>query len=77
MNKLEGLLAGRTAALAGELTPAESSLQGGLSQQAMARDYNDLSNKPKIESTELKGNKSLDDIGVLKMTNADLAGLLV
>lgn len=27
--------------------------------------YNDLSNKPKINNTELNGNKSLDDLGVM------------
>lgn len=42
-----------------------------------ATDYDKLANKPQIESVTLQGNKSLEDIGILKITNAELAELLV
>ena len=37
--------------------------------------YNDLINKPRIESVELIGNKTLDEIGIRAMTETEI-GLL-
>lgn len=34
--------------------------------------YNDLTNKPKIESVELIGNKTLDEIGVRTITENEI-----
>lgn len=39
------------------------------------KDYNDLSNKPRIESVELVGDKTLEDIGITSPTNAEIAAL--
>ena len=37
--------------------------------------YNDLTNKPRIESVELIGNKTLDEIGIRTITETEI-GLL-
>lgn len=34
--------------------------------------YNDLTNKPRIESVELIGNKTLDEIGIRIMTENEI-----
>lgn len=34
--------------------------------------YNDLTNKPRIESVELIGNKTLDEIGIRTMTENEI-----
>lgn len=39
-------------------------------------DYEALSNKPKIESVELSGNKTLEDIGVLPLSNSEIQDLI-
>ena len=39
-------------------------------------DYNNLINRPSIENTELVGNRSLEEIGVDHISNAELAALL-
>lgn len=36
------------------------------------KDYNELFNKPLINTVELIGDKSLPDLGVLRMTNSDI-----
>lgn len=38
-------------------------------------DYNELNNKPRIESVELKGNRTLDEFGLSKAANADILSL--
>lgn len=37
-------------------------------------DYSDLENKPKINNVELNGNKSLQDIGIIEVTEQTVAG---
>lgn len=37
-----------------------------------ATNYNDLTNKPRIESVELIGNKTLDEIGIRTMTENEI-----
>ena len=34
--------------------------------------YNDLSDKPKINSVELVGNKTFEDLGAERLTNSDI-----
>lgn len=34
--------------------------------------YNDLSDKPKINSVELVGNKTFEDLGAKRLTNSDI-----
>ena len=38
-------------------------------------DYNELINKPKVNTVELKGNKSFEDLGLNRMSNSDLESL--
>nr|DAL46639.1 MAG TPA_asm: hypothetical protein [Caudoviricetes sp.] len=38
-------------------------------------DYNELKNKPQIESVELKGNRTLDEFGLSKAANTDILSL--
>lgn len=40
------------------------------------KDYNDLSNKPRIESVELVGDKSFDDLNLNKIPNSEIEELL-
>lgn len=40
------------------------------------KDYNELSNKPQINTVELIGNKSLPEIGVDSISNSDIEDLL-
>lgn len=44
--------------------------------QGGSTNYNMLSNKPQINSVELEGNKSFDDLGMSPITNMDLLSLL-
>lgn len=37
-----------------------------------ATNYNDLTNKPRIESVELIGNKTLDEIGIRTITENEI-----
>ena len=41
------------------------------SQGTGTSDYNDLSNKPKINNVELNGNKTTSDLGIVIPTNSD------
>lgn len=38
--------------------------------------YNELTNKPRIEGVELVGNKTFPELGMDKLTNAELENLL-
>lgn len=40
------------------------------------KDYNDLLNKPRIESVELVGDKSFDDLNLNKISNSEIEELL-
>lgn len=40
--------------------------------QVYEKDYEKLSNLPQINDVTLKGNKSIEDLGVTKMLNADV-----
>lgn len=39
-------------------------------------DYNHLINQPKINEVRLRGNKSLEDLGLISMSNIDIEALL-
>lgn len=39
-------------------------------------DYNDLNNKPQINSVELMGNKSFDDLGMSALSNMEIYNIL-
>lgn len=38
--------------------------------------YNSLKNKPQINSVELQGNKTFDDLGMSALTNIDIFNIL-
>ena len=50
--------------LYGHLTP-QGVLNGSLQTIVYADNYNDLTNKPSINSVELQGNKTAADLGLL------------
>ena len=39
-------------------------------------DYNLLKNKPQIESVELQGNKTFDDLGLTKLSNMQIEQII-
>ncbi len=39
-------------------------------------DYNELRNKPKIETVTLEGNKTFEDLGLSRLTNTELENML-
>lgn len=53
-----------------ELQVAESLTSGGTTN------YNALNNKPQINSVQLIGNKSFDDLGMSALTNMDILNIL-
>ncbi len=42
----------------------------------VSSDYEDLSNKPSIESVTLQGNKTFSDLGLEALTNEEIEALL-
>ena len=54
----------------------ELTLNGVLINHIENKDYEELENKPKINSVELIGNRQLDEIGINKITNAEIFNLL-
>lgn len=40
------------------------------------RDYRRLTNKPQINDVELKGNKTLEDLNVNKLTNLEIENII-
>lgn len=51
-------------------------LNGVIINRIENKDYEELENKPKINSVELTGNRQLDEIGINKITNAEIIKLL-
>lgn len=49
---------------------------GGSGGSGGTTDYNDLSNKPKINGVTLSGNKSLEDLGIRDMTEEEVTNLI-
>lgn len=54
----------------------ELTLNGVIINHIETKDYEELENKPKINSVELIGNRQLDEIGINKITNAEIIKLL-
>lgn len=48
----------------------------GETQRIATGDYNDLANKPKIEDVELKGNRTLREIGVDTLSVQEIEKIL-
>lgn len=74
--------------LSGDLRPADTlsgnlggtrTLRGGLSVPSSVNgptNYESLKNKPQIESVELVGNKTFEDLGLETIDNSELMELL-
>lgn len=58
-----------------ELYERAEELIGDLEEAGGIRDYEVLRNKPSINDVELSGNRSLPDIGVDALTNADILAI--
>lgn len=54
----------------------ELTLNGVIINPIETKDYEELENKPKINSVELTGNRQLDEIGINGITNAEIFNLL-
>lgn len=54
----------------------ELTLNGVTINHIETKDYEKLENKPKLNSVELIGNRQLDEIGINKITNAEILNLL-
>ena len=46
-------------------------------KETVAKDYEDLINKPRIESVTLRGNKDFEDLGLIPMDLDDLLDVLI
>ena len=73
MPRLTGTITTIGQNLSGDITPKSGRLSGSVARPATIGDYNLLINKPQIESVELVGNKSLEEIGVYRTENAEIA----
>lgn len=58
----------------GRITPV-AKMRGVVdkSQSVHEKDYDNLLNKPKINEVELMGDKSFDDLGLIPLTNTEIA----
>ena len=45
-------------------------------ENLLANDYNTLKNKPSIEDVELKGNKTFEELGAIRLSNLEIEQLL-
>lgn len=68
-NKLVGSI-GDGKELIGTLKPKQT-LLGGIEKGSLS-DYDRLLNKPLINSVELRGNKTFDELGLIECSNQDI-----
>ena len=61
--KITGILK-KVSSVNGKLKPVKTIIE---------RDYNNLSNRPKINKIELKGDKSFEELGMKSLTNTEIA----
>lgn len=54
----------------------ELTLNGVIINHIETKDYEELENKPKLNSVELVGDRQLSEVGVDKITNAEILNLL-
>lgn len=54
----------------------ELTLSGVIINHIETKDYEELENKPKLNSVELIGNRQLSDVGIDKITNTEIIKLL-
>lgn len=54
----------------------ELTLNGVIINPIKTTDYEELENKPKLNSVELTGDRQLSEVGIDKITNAEIFNLL-
>lgn len=54
----------------------ELTMNGVLINHIENKDYEELENKPKLNSVELTGDRQLSEVGIEKITNAEIFNLL-
>lgn len=54
----------------------ELTLNGVTINHIETKDYEELENKPKLNSVELIGDRQLSEVGIDKITNAEILNLL-
>lgn len=54
----------------------ELALNGVTINHIETKDYEELENKPKLNSVELVGDRQLSEVGINKITNAEIFNLL-
>ena len=54
----------------------ELTLNGVIVNHGETKDYEKLENKPKLNSVELVGDRQLSEVGIDKITNAEIFNLL-
>lgn len=54
----------------------ELTLNGVIINHIETKDYEELENKPKLNSVELIGDKQLSEVGIDKITNTEIIKLL-
>lgn len=54
----------------------ELTMNGVTINHIETKDYEELENKPKLNSVELVGDKQLSEVGINKITNAEILNLL-
>lgn len=54
----------------------ELTLSGVIINHIETKDYEELENKPKLNSVELIGNRQLSEVGIDKITNTEIIKLL-
>lgn len=54
----------------------ELTLNGVIINHIENKDYEELENKPKLNSVELTGDRQLSEVGINKITNAEIFNLL-
>ena len=74
-NELKGVIEDNSFNVIVQITESGSRGPQGPPGPPGTTNYNDLTNKPRIESVELIGNKTLDEIGIRTITETEI-GLL-
>ena len=79
ISKIQGILT-ESSKINGILTESSKingSITYGMGTGRLINDYEELINKPQINSVELIGNKSFEELGISAMSNFDIDELIV
>ena len=72
-----GILDGTENSINGELSRDSQWDIGGQLTPPIVADYNDLANKPQIEGNILEGNKTFEDLSLIRMSNQEIENILI